>query len=269
MSETISSLQNSRIKNILSLQKASARKDQGICTVEGYRELRMAISGGFETVEFYYCPEIAGAETEQWIQHNLNKLGKVFLISRPVFERIAYRESTEGIYALIKPRRFEVSGLQLSPCPLLLVLESVEKPGNLGAVLRTADAAGLDAVIICDPHTDIYNPNVIRSSIGAVFTLPVVSCSSDELMSWLEEKHIKSAAAIVDGSSPYHEADFTQPTAIILGTESTGLSKLWIEKAGERIRIPMLGKMDSLNVSTSAAILVYEAMRQRGFAERK
>ena len=267
MTEKITSLQNPRIRNILKLQKASERKEQKLCTVEGFRELRMAIEADFEVAELYYCPEIVSSEFKVWLKKHESKLPVVVEIGKNVFERVAYREGTEGIYALVRTKDRMLNDLVLRKNPLLLALEAVEKPGNLGAVLRTADAAALDAVIICDPHTDIFNPNVIRSSIGAVFTVPVVSCSSDELVKWLREKGIKSCAAVVEGSINYHEADYTLASAIIMGTESTGLTKVWMDGADERIRIPMSGRMDSLNVSTSAAIIVFEAMRQRKFSK--
>jgi TrmH family RNA methyltransferase len=155
--------------------------------------------------------------------------------------------------------------LRLSKNPLLLILESVEKPGNLGAVLRTADAAGVDAVIICDPHTDFYNPNVIRSSVGCVFTNQIASATSEETINWLKENNIKIFSTYLKASAPYHETDFTKPCAIILGTEATGLSDLWVKKSDATIIIPMQGKIDSMNVSTAAAVVVFEARRQRGF----
>ncbi len=266
MTEKITSIQNPRIKNILRLQKPSERKEQRLCTVEGFRELRMALEADFEIDELYYCPEIVNSEFRKWLKKHEAKFPGSVEIGKNVFERIAYRESTEGIYALVRTKDRTLNDLVLRKKPLLLALEAVEKPGNLGAVLRTADAAALDAVIICDPHTDIYNPNVIRSSIGAVFTMPVVSCSSEELMNWLKKKGIKSCAAVVEGSINYHEADYTMASAIIMGTESTGLTKIWMENADARICIPMSGRMDSLNVSTSAAIIVFEAMRQRKFS---
>jgi len=265
MFEKISSLQNPKIKNILKLQKASERRIQNICTIEGLRELKNAVKGGFEIDQFFFCTEIADSKIMQWLKEMQLDEHRIFEISKPIFERIAYRDSTEGIYALLKQKSLKLNQIKLSPIPLVLVIEAVEKPGNLGAILRTTDAAGLDALLICDPHTDIYNPNVIRSSIGAVFINQIAICTSEEALSWIKKNGLKSYAAVLGAKSFYHEVNFKLPSAIIMGTESTGLSKLWLESAYEHILIPMLGKMDSLNVSTSAAILVFEAMRQRGF----
>jgi TrmH family RNA methyltransferase len=263
--EQISSLQNPKIRNILKLQKASERRLQNLCTVEGIRELKIAVLGGNAIKQFFFCPEIAGKEIIAWIRDVKLDEGQVYEISKPVFERVAYRDSTEGIYALVEQKSLKLDNIKLKNNPLVLVIESVEKPGNLGAILRTADAACLDAILICDPQTDIYNPNVIRSSIGAVFVNQVSVCSSIDAIKWLKRNGLKSFAAAPGSKSFYHEANFNTPSAIIMGSEATGLSKTWLEACDEQILIPMLGKMDSLNVSTSAAILIFEAMRQRGF----
>ena len=184
-------------------------------------------------------------------------------VSASLYERIAYRGSTEGVIALVRSRSLTLADLQLGEAPLVMVLERVEKPGNLGAVLRSADAAGVDAVIVCDPLTDLYNPNLIRSSIGAVFTVPCVACSSDECIAWLKDNDISILTAQLQDSSLYYDTNMTGPTAIVMGTEATGLTEAWRQAADAHIRIPMLGRLDSLNVSVSAAILLYEAVRQR------
>ena len=184
-------------------------------------------------------------------------------VSGSLYERIAYRGSTEGVIALVRSRSLTLADLQLGEAPLVMVLERVEKPGNLGAVLRSADAAGVDAVIVCDPLTDLYNPNLIRSSIGAVFTVPCVACSSDECIAWLKDNGISILTAQLQDSSLYYDTNMTGPTAIVMGTEATGLTEAWRQAADAHIRIPMLGRLDSLNVSVSAAILLYEAVRQR------
>ena len=186
-----------------------------------------------------------------------------FLISKDLYAKVAYREGTEGIIAEVRAKTLRLADLRLSPKPLVMVLESVEKPGNLGAVLRSADAAGADAVIICDPLTDLWNPNLIRASIGAVFTVPVVCCSSEEAIAFLKSQGIRILTAQLQDSSPYYDVDMTCGTAIIMGTEATGLTGVWREAADAHILIPMLGRLDSLNVSVSAAILLYEAVRQR------
>ena len=184
-------------------------------------------------------------------------------VSPEVYERIAYRGTTEGIVAVIRERKISLDDLLLRENPLIVVLESVEKPGNLGAVLRSADAAGVDAVIICDPLTDLYNPNLIRSSIGAIFTVPCVACGSQECIHFLKRHNITILTAQLQDSHLYYEVDMRKPTAIVMGTESTGLTDIWRQAADAHIRIPMLGRLDSLNVSVSAAILLFEAVRQR------
>ncbi len=255
--EKITSLQNDKVKNLVRLQKSSERKSQNLILIEGWREIDQAIDNGFVIEAFYL--------NEDKIE-DLDRLsGKVYLLAPNVFEKVAYRENTEGIIAVAKPKFHSLDSLKLSKNPLLIVLESVEKPGNLGAVLRTAEAAAVDAVIVCDPLTDIYNPNVIRSSLGCVFTVPIVVCSNQDAIQYLKEKNIKSYAAELKASKRYDLIDFTKPAAIVLGTEATGLTEEWISAADEKIIIPMLGSHDSLNVSVSAAILVFEALRQRGF----
>jgi TrmH family RNA methyltransferase len=186
-------------------------------------------------------------------------------VSPNVFDRMAYRKGSGGVIALARPRRLSFGDLKTGPQPLILVVESVEKPGNLGALLRTADAANLDAVIICDPQTDIYNPNAIRSSVGCIFTMPVVTSTSEETIHWLRSQQIRIFGTALTATRFYHETDFRQPAAIVMGTEATGLSPILLEQADELVKIPMMGKIDSMNVSVSAAIVVFEARRQRNF----
>lgn len=193
----------------------------------------------------------------------LNPGLKLVQIPAFLYEKVAYRGSTEGVIAEMKARPRRLEDLNLGPCPLVMVLESVEKPGNLGAVLRSADAAGADAVIICDPLTDIWNPNLIRSSVGAVFTVQTAVCSSVQAIDFLKKHGIRILTAQLQDSDLYCDSDMRSPVAIVMGTESTGLTPLWREAADAHIRIPMLGKLDSLNVSVSAAVLLYEAVRQR------
>lgn len=255
--EKITSPQNERVKNLARLQKSSERKKQNLILIEGWREINQAIDKGFQIEGFYL--------NEDKID-KLNTLsGKVFMLASYVFEKVAYRENTEGVIAVARPKFHSFETLKLRKNPLLIVLESVEKPGNLGAVVRTAEAAAVDAVIVCDPLTDIYNPNIIRSSLGCVFSVPVVVCRNQDAIKYLKEKKIKTYAAELKASKRYDLIDFSQPAAIILGTEATGLTQEWISSAYEKIIIPMLGLHDSLNVSVSAAILVFEALRQRGF----
>lgn len=254
--EMITSSQNPKIKRLMLLQQKSAeRRKAGLFVVEGQRELQHCIDAGFDIDTVFFCPEIA--------QATLKEDYSIISISPSVYERVAYRGGTEGVIALVRPRILTLGDLHLGDNPLVMVLESVEKPGNLGAVLRSADAAGVDAVIVCDPLTDLYNPNLIRSSIGAIFTVPCVACSSAECIAWLRSHGIQILTAQLQDSRLYYDTPMTGPTAIVMGTEATGLTDAWRQAADAHIRIPMLGSLDSLNVSVSAAILLYEAVRQR------
>ena len=258
--ETITSVQNPRVKHVLTLQQKSAeRRRTGLFVVEGRRELKHCMEAGFEVDTVFWCPAVeAGAEP-------LPPLDGVslFEVSRQVYEKIAYRGGTEGLIATVHARNMTLNDLQLPPQPLIVVLERVEKPGNLGAILRSADASGVSAVIVCDPLTDLYNPNLIRSSVGTAFTVPCVACSSEECIDFLKQHSIQILTAQLQDSHLYYDVDMRRPTAIVMGTEATGLTTQWREAADAHIRIPMLGRIDSLNVSVSAAVLLYEAVRQR------
>lgn len=260
--EKITSLQNTRIKNVLKLRKASERTKQQLFSIEGINEVNHALHNGYEIETLFFCPEIA---PEQLTTSLIGQSKSVYEVSREVFSKMAYREDSGGILVLSRQKPHDLANLKLRSNPLVIILETVEKPGNLGAILRTADSASVDAVILCDASTDIYNPNVIRASIGCVFSTPVISCTGEEAMSWLREKHFKSFATHIQTKKWYHEYDYRSATAIIMGTESTGLSEAWIRFADEGIKIPMLGVNDSLNVSIATAVVVYEAMRQRNF----
>ena len=197
------------------------------------------------------------------LQTILENSVQIVEVPRELYEKIAYRGGTEGMIAEVKVKERTLEGLEMREKPLVVVLEGVEKPGNIGAVLRSADAAGADAVLICDPLTDLYNPNLIRASIGAVFTVQVVCCSSEEAIKWLKDNKINIYTAQLQDSSWYYDTDMTGGTAIVVGTEATGLTDGWRKAADGHIRIPMLGELDSLNASVSAAILLFEAVRQR------
>lgn len=273
--ETITSAQNPKIKNLLLLQeKSKARKEQGLFVVEGRRELEHCLEAGFCIRTLFVCPEIAGATED--ILPSANKKAdapgrrpsvaqetRVIEIPETLYRKVAYRESTEGILAEVEYKSLKLEDLRLSENPLVMVLERVEKPGNLGAVLRSADAAGVDAVIFCDPLTDLYNPNLIRASIGAIFTVPTVACTSEEAIAFLKAHDIQILTAQLQDSSLYYDVDMRRGTALVMGTEATGLTDLWRAAADAHICIPMLGRLDSLNVSVSAAILLFEAVRQR------
>lgn len=264
----ITSVHNDRIKRLVALQqKSQLRRDSGIVVVEGRRELKHCIAAGHEVVAMYHChdltEETAADRQTSPLAGERNCGCPCYEVTREVYEKIAYRGSTEGIIAEVHPHPLTLTDLKLPEQPLVMVLEAVEKPGNLGAVLRSADAAPADAVIVCDPLTDLYNPNIIRSSIGAIFTVPTVCCTSSECIQYLKSHNIQILTAQLQDSHPYYATDMRRGTAIVMGTESTGLTQAWRDAADAHIRIPMRGRLDSLNVSVSAAILLFEAVRQR------
>ena len=278
--ETVTSAQNPKIKDLLALQeKSRLRRERGLFAVEGQRELGHCLNAGYIPETLFICGEViannlvaANASNiegkdglEALVARAEAQNPKLLLVQLPAFlyEKVAYRGSTEGVIGVMRSRELSLSDLAVNENPLIVVLEGVEKPGNLGAVLRSADAAGADAVLLCDPLTDLYNPNLIRSSIGAVFTVPVVCCTSADAIAWLKGRSIRIYTAQLQDSSLYYDCPMTGGTAIAIGTEATGLSKEWREAADAHIRIPMEGKLDSLNASVSAAILLYEAVRQR------
>ena len=262
--ETVTSASNPKIKNLLLLQeKSKARREQGLFVVEGRRELEHCIAAGFTVRTVFVCPEIAVIPSHPSVIPSGVEGSHIIEIPEHLYRKVAYRESTEGIIAEVEYRSLALEDLALPENPLVMVLESVEKPGNLGAVLRSADAAGAAAVIICDPLTDLFNPNLIRASIGAVFTVPVVAAPSAQVIPWLKARGIQILTAQLQDSSLYYDVDMRGGTALVMGTESTGLTPAWRQAADRHIRIPMLGRLDSLNVSVSAAILLYEAVRQR------
>ena len=262
MHPLITSHQNPKIKHVLSLEKPRERSREQQFVIEGVREVKLAHQHGYKIVSLFFCPDIISRNEA------LELVGEERLllpVERTVFSKIAYRESTEGIVAVAGQKQHTLDAIKLSPVPIVLVLEGVEKPGNLGAMLRTADAAHIDAVIVCDPKTDLYNPNVVRSSVGCLFTTQTAVATPEEVMQWLKHEQLQVFVTDLTGAIPYHTADFTSSSAIIMGTESTGISESWRAFATARIIIPMRGAIDSLNVSNAAAIIVFEAARQRGF----
>lgn len=266
-SEQIVSAQNPKIKELQALaEKSRQRRSTGLFVTEGRRELGHCLDAGFVPRTLFVCKEIISeAEAQELIGKAERLEPDLLVIEIPawLYEKVAYRGGTEGIIAEMKVRERTLDSLRLGDNPLIIVLESVEKPGNLGAVLRSADAAGADAVIVCDPLTDIYNPNLIHASMGAIFSRQVAVCSSQEAIGWLQEHNIQILTAQLQDSEVYYDTAMTGAVAIVMGTESAGLSDIWRETADKRIRIPMLGQLDSLNVSVSAAILLFEAVRQR------
>ena len=285
--ETITSAQNRKVKELLTLvEKSKARSAAGLFVVEGQRELGHCLDAGFIPETLFICGEVMavqnnavnGAKTGHLAENIEGKDGLDALIAKAealnprlgvvqipafLYEKVAYRGSTEGIIAEVHSVPRSLEDLRLGERPLVMVLESVEKPGNLGAVLRSADAAGADAVIVCDPLTDIWNPNLIRSSVGAVFSVPVAVCTSADAIAFLKERGIRIFTAQLQDSEWYYDTDMTGATALVMGTESTGLTQAWRDSADAHIKIPMLGRLDSLNVSVSAAVLLYEGVRQR------
>ena len=285
--ETITSAQNRKVKELLTLvEKSKARSAAGLFVVEGQRELGHCLDAGFIPETLFICGEVMavqnnavnGAKTGHLAENIEGKDGLDALVAKAealnprlgvvqipafLYEKVAYRGSTEGIIAEVHSVPRSLDDLRLGESPLVMVLESVEKPGNLGAVLRSADAAGADAVVVCDPLTDIWNPNLIRSSVGAVFSVPVAVCTSADAIAFLKKRGIRILTAQLQDSEWYYDTDMTGATALVMGTESTGLTQAWRDSADAHIKIPMLGRLDSLNVSVSAAVLLYEAVRQR------
>lgn len=262
--ERIVSLQNPKVKNIAKLSKNKERREQNLFIIEGARELSLALTADYEIDSVFICPELFTKSDYPDVLNSIPE-NKLFEVSEGVFEKIAYREGSDGLLTLAKPKSHTLNGLILSDNPFIIILEAVEKPGNLGAILRTADAAQADAVIICDPATDLYNPNAIRSSVGCIFTVQTAVCTSQEALAFLHQKKIKTFAAELQASQWYQDTNFKQPSAIVMGTEADGLTDFWLQNADKRIKIPMRGKIDSLNVSVSTAVLTFEAIRQRGF----
>jgi TrmH family RNA methyltransferase len=262
----ITSIQNSYIKNLIKLQeKARERKKQGLFIIEGKREISLAISSEYEFDSILFCPKIISEkEIIQFFNQNINRIE----ISIEVYQKLAYRDSTEGIIAVTKTKDLSLNKIQLNnKKPLILVAEGIEKPGNIGALLRTADAANVDAVFIATPKSDLYNTNIIRSSVGCVFTNQIAQGTSEEIIAFLQKNNIDIYAATLQNSNEYHQQDYTNSAAIIVGTEATGLSNIWRTVATKHINIPMQGKIDSMNVSVSAAIIIFEAVRQRKFKQ--
>jgi TrmH family RNA methyltransferase len=253
----ITSLQNPRVKQIVKLRDdKKQRQREGLMLVEGYDEISLALSAGHVPTTLLTAPQLArrdisGVSTD------------VVSVSPAVFEKMSYRENPDGWLGIFPVPRLSLEDLKLSDTPLLIVAESVEKPGNLGAILRTADAAGVDAVLVCDPRVDAYSPNVVRASRGAVFTVPVVETKGPQALVWLQRRGIGILAATPSAEAEYNRQDLRRPLAIAVGTEDEGLSDLWMKQADVRVRIPMLGKVNSLNVSIATALIVYEAVRQR------
>jgi TrmH family RNA methyltransferase len=261
----LTSLNNPRIKEVVKLRKADYRRQTQNFVIEGYQECKLALSSNINFKEIYFCPRFFNKGNENDLILEARKKGAGLCeVNEGVFNKIAYGDRREGLIAVAGQPKLSLDSLKLKAHPLLVVLEHIEKPGNLGAVIRSADAAGAQAVIAADAACDIYNPNVLRSSVGAVFSLPVIKALSRELIPWLKARRIKIVSTSVEAKLSYSAVDFRGAFAIILGSEEKGLTRLWKKEADFQVSIPMAGYADSLNVSAAAAILLFEAVRQRG-----
>jgi len=260
----ISSVQNPLIKQIVQLQeKSKVRKKTGLFIIEGMREIEIALNNAYEFQQLLYCEELINNNLLYKIRQKTEIHTEWIAITKEVYQKIAYRESTEGVLAIAKSKSHEANNIDLPENPLIVVLESLEKPGNIGAILRTTDAANVDIVFIADPKTDLYNPNIIRSSVGAVFTNNIIVGNSENLINLLGIKKIPIFSAILQEAVPYYTVDYSKGAAIVMGTESVGLSELWRKASQSNIIIPMQGQIDSMNVSVAAAVIIFEAIRQK------
>lgn len=260
----LTSTQNPRIKEVLHLRERRARDQQDLFLIEGYRELLRATDAEWPIAELFFCPELFLGENEDSLISRLRAKGvRLFSCSEAVFHKISYRDRPDGLLAIAQQRHINLTDINAKNSPLLVVAEAIEKPGNLGTILRTADATAADALIVCDRCTDIFNPNVVRASVGTLFTVPVVEAPGQTTLEWLKKHRIAILAATPNASHEYTEVDMTRPLAIVVGTEQLGLSDLWLAEADLQVSIPMCGVADSLNVAMATALLLYEALRQR------
>jgi TrmH family RNA methyltransferase len=263
--EIISSLQNPRVKQIVKWRDRPDRDRDQVVLIEGYRALLRALAGSYPVQEVYICPELFQGENEEALLQRLQQQGaRIYQVFEPAFRKMAYRDRPEGLLG-IGPQQHRT--LQQLPKPekaaFYLVTEQIEKPGNLGTIMRSADAVQVDGLILCDSRTDLYNPNVVRASTGNLFTLPIAEASSDEAIAWLKALGVQIYVASPHVDELYTDIDMTVPLAIVVGAEQFGLSKTWLDAADGKLRLPMLGEADSLNVATATALLLYECVRQR------
>jgi RNA methyltransferase, TrmH family len=254
----ITSPQNPKIKLAQKLFKSRGRQKEDLILIEGYSEITLAIESGVIIDTLFYCPVLGKNKKVETIAGDT-----ILELGEDLFTKISYRDKPDGFIALARPKRLKLTDIKLSNNPLVIVLEKVEKPGNLGAILRSADAAGADAVILADPQTDIYQPNVVRASLGTIFSIQVATATNEDVLNWLKNNKIPSMAAIVGAKLNYTQTDMSRATALVVGTEHDGLSKFWQDRADKKITIPMAGKIDSLNASVSTAVILFEAVRQR------
>lgn len=265
MVEKITSLQNPRVKQLVKLRDRRPRDEAGVFLVEGYRQIRRALEKNVELREVYFSRDWFLGENEDALLAQAEAAGaELFELSKEAFAKVAYRERPDGLLAVAPQWHRQLEDLKLGAAPFLLVVEAIEKPGNLGTILRSADAAGCDAVIVCDPVTDIFNPNVVRASTGVLFSVPLVVAESRAVHAWLKQKGIRTAATTPHTDNIYTKTDLTGPLAIIMGSEQYGLSEFWMKESDVLVRIPMAGQADSLNVAMATIITLFEAVRQRG-----
>ena len=259
--DVVVSLQNQRVKKAVKLRDRGGRDDQQRIVIDGLREIGLALNAALQWSEAFACEEML-CDPARALLAELSAAGAdIVHVSAPVFQKLAFGDRSEGVVAIAQTPVRTLPMLHLPAAPIVAVLESLEKPGNVGAILRSADAAGVSAVIVADPRTDLYNPNAIRASQGAIFTTPVAACSKDDVLAWLRVNQFRILAARIDAQIEYNDADFQPPCAIVLGSEASGLSKVWDSDDITAIRLPMRGTVDSLNVSVTAGVLFYKAMR--------
>jgi len=262
----IDSPNNQLIKEVLNLQlKSKERKKTGKILIEGLKEISLAIKFNVSIEKILFCPEIIDLDSVKELIGEQYHLAGKYELSKKAFSKISYRETTGGIVVIAKALSISLTDIKVDRKSLFIILESVEKPGNLGAIARIADAAQVDAIIVCNPLSDVYNPNAIRASLGCVFSVKIANSDTDSVLKWLKENNITSYAAELQATEFYHNCDFSRSSAIVFGTEAFGLSQKWIDSADKRIKIPMLGSIDSLNVTNSVAIITFEARRQLNF----
>ena len=260
----ISSLQNPRVKSVVRLRKRAERDEHGLMLIEGYRELLRATEAEWPLQELFYCRDFFLGENEDALLQRCEALGAQLVdCNKAVFAKLSYRDRPDGLLAVGQQKQRALADLSVSENPLFLVAEGIEKPGNLGTMLRTCDAAGVDGLIVCDPVTDIFNPNVVRASVGTLFTVPCAVCTSEEAIAWLSEKKITTGAATPHTDRLHFQEDLSGPLAIVIGAEQYGLSERWLKDCDLQLKIPMAGRADSLNAALSGAILLYDAVRQR------
>ena len=263
--EKITSLQNPRVKQLVRLRDRRPRDEAGVFLVEGYREIRRALEKGVRLQELYFSADWFLGENEPALIESARATGtEIFELSKDAFAKIAYRERPDGLLAIAPQWKRTLAELPLREPAFLLIVEAIEKPGNLGTILRSADAAGVDGVIVCDPVTDIFNPNVVRSSTGVLFSVPVVVSESRAVREWLRERRIRAVATTPAATQLHTATDLRGPLALVMGSEQYGLSEYWLKESDAQVRIPMAGQADSLNVAMATIITLFEAVRQRG-----